>query len=99
MIDTSDGQRAAELNESDVDMKRAKADFREALLAANRTRNAEGDLEKAVSTFCHGAKLLGRSPERVLVEAKQVIEETIDGDNARLAERTVSTCIQQYFRE
>ncbi len=99
MSDTTDGQRAAELNESDVDMKRAKADFREALLAANRTRNADGQLEKAVSTFCHGAKLLGRSPERVLVDAKQVIEETIDGDNARLAERTVSICIQQYFRE
>lgn len=99
MSDTTDGQRAAEPNESDVDMKRAKADFREALLAANRTRNADRQLEKAVSTFCHGEKLLGRSPERVLVDAKQVIEEAIDGENARLAERTVSLCIQQYFRE
>ena len=99
MSDTTDGQRAADLNEADVDMQRAKADFREALLAASRSRNADGQLEKAVSTFCHGAKVLGRSPERVLVDAKQVIEEAIDGDNARLAERTVSLCIQQYFRE
>ena len=99
MSDTTGGQRAAELSESEVDMNRARADFRDALLAANSTRHADVRLEKAVSTFCHGAKLLGHSPERVLVDAKQVIEETIDGDNARLAERTVSTCIQQYFRE
>ena len=99
MSDITDGEQAAEQIQSDVDIGQARSDFRDALLAANRTRNADRQLETAVATYCHGARLLGHPPERVVVDAKQVIEEAIDGNNARLAERAVSICIQRYFRE
>ena len=81
------------------DVDRAREDFRVALVAANQTRNAERQLEEAVAAFCRGSRLLGRPPERVIVDAKQVIEEAIDGDNATLASRAVSSCIQHYFRD
>lgn len=99
MSDTTESGQAAEQIESGVDIERTRNDLRNALLTANRTHNADRQLESAVTAFCHQARLLGHAPERVLVDAKHVIEETIDGDNARLAERTVSICIQQYFRE
>ena len=82
-----------------AEVDQAREDFRVALVAANKTRNAARQLEEAVAAFCHGSRLLGRSPERVIVDAKQVIEEAIDGDNAILASRAVSSCIQHYFRD
>jgi hypothetical protein len=35
----------------------------------------------------------------MLIDAKQVIEEAIDGDDRPLAERAVLSCIQHYYRE
>jgi hypothetical protein len=34
----------------------------------------------------------------MLVDAKRVIEEAIDGDDAPIAERAVECCIRHYYR-
>jgi hypothetical protein len=56
-------------------------------------------VEATVAELCKLHRLAGHSPEHTLVDAKAVIEETIDGHDATLAERAVSHCIEHYFRE
>jgi hypothetical protein len=34
----------------------------------------------------------------MLVDAKRVIEQTIDGDDVPIAERAVESCIRHYYR-
>jgi hypothetical protein len=34
----------------------------------------------------------------MLIDAKRVIEEAIDGDDVRVAERAVESCIRHYYR-
>ena len=72
--------------------------FRSALLRSHRTREFVGEMESAAAQFCREARRQGHPPERTLRDAKRVISETIDGDDATMAERAVLSCIQHYFR-
>ena len=81
------------------DVTVAREQFREALLLSHKTRGSIGDLEAAAAHFCQVLRRQGLSPERMLIDAKQVIEGTIDGDDRPLAERAVLNCIQHYYRE
>ena len=92
--DGSSGQMQAERNVSE-----AREQFRQALLLSHKTRNSIGNLEAAAAHFCQALRGQGLSPERMLIDAKQVIEEAIDGDDRPLAERAVLSCIQHYYRE
>jgi hypothetical protein len=72
--------------------------FREALLRSHRSREFLGEMEVAAAHFCRALRHQGVPPERMLVSAKRVIEETIDGDDAPVAERAVESCIRHYYR-
>ena len=72
--------------------------FREALLRSHRTREFIGEMESAAAQFCREARRRGHPPERMLREAKRVIADAIDGDDAAMAERAVLSCIQHYYR-
>ena len=72
--------------------------FRNALLQSRRTRDYVGELESAAAQFCRELRRQGLPPEKVLKDAKRVINETIDGENVPVAERAVLSCIQHYFR-
>ena len=72
--------------------------FREALLRSHRTHGFIGEVESAAAQFCRAMRREGHPPEKMLRDAKRVIEETIDGDNAPVAERAVQSCIHHYFR-
>ena len=81
------------------EVRAAREQFRQALLLAHKTRDSIGDLEAAAAHFCHALRRHGISPEHMLIDAKQVIELAIDGDDRPLAERAVLSCIQHYYRE
>lgn len=81
------------------EVEAARQQFREALIHSNKTRKDIGDLEAAAAQFCQALRQMGMAPERMLVDAKQVIHGAIDGNNAPLAERAVLSCIQHYYRE
>ena len=85
--------------QGEPEVRAAREEFREALLLSHKTRSSIGDLEAAAAHFCHALRRHGISPERMLIEAKQVIESTIDGDDLPLAEKAVLSCIQHYYRE
>ena len=76
----------------------AQADFRDALLRASHTRESIGQVEAAAAQYCRELRRLGLPPERMLRDAKRVIEEAIDGNDSLVAERAVQSCIQHYFR-
>jgi hypothetical protein len=76
----------------------AEAVFRDALLRSHRTRDFIGEMESAAAQFCREMRRQGFSPERMLKDAKRVINEAIDGDNVPVAERAVLSCIQHYYR-
>ena len=76
----------------------ARTQFRLALIESHRTRSSVGDVEAAAARFCRALRAQGQSPERTLIDAKEVIEDAIDGDNVAMAERAVRSCIQHYFR-
>ena len=57
----------------------------------NRTR-------AAAAHYCRALRQKGVAPERMLIDAKRVIEQTIDGDDMMLAERAVESCIRHYYR-
>jgi hypothetical protein len=76
----------------------AEQQFREALLRSHRSREFLGEVEAAAAHFCRALKREGVSPERMLVDAKRVIDEAIDGDDAPVAERAVESCIRHYYR-
>ena len=76
----------------------AESNFRRALLRSHRTREFVGEMEAAAAQFCREARRNGDPPERMLRDAKRVIEETIDGEDAAMAERAIMSCIQHYYR-
>ena len=53
--------------------------FRRALLHSHRTRGFIGEMESAAAQFCREMRRQGHPPERMLRDAKRVIEEAIDG--------------------
>lgn len=95
MVNHGDG----DLMGDDHEVSAARERFREALRVSHKTRNSVGSLEAAAAHYCQALRRDGVSPERMLIDAKQVIEETIDGDNRALAEKAVLACIQHYYRE
>ena len=72
--------------------------FRQALLRSHRSREFLGEVEAAAAHFCRALRQRGVAPERMLIDAKRVIEETIDGDDVMVAERAVESCIRHYYR-
>ena len=72
--------------------------FKDALLRSHRSREFLGEVEAAAAHFCRALRQQGVPPERMLVDAKRVIEETIDGADAPIAERAVESCIRHYYR-
>ena len=72
--------------------------FRSALLRSHHTHGFIGEVESAAAQFCREMRRQGHPPERMLRDAKRVIHEAIDGDNAPVAERAVLSCIQHYYR-
>jgi hypothetical protein len=72
--------------------------FRNALLRAHRTHGFVGEMEAAAAQFCREMRRQGHPPERMLKDAKRVIEQAIDGDDVPIAERAVLSCIQHYYR-
>ena len=76
----------------------ARAEFTRALLQSHARRDRVGELEAAAARFCETLRREGRPPERMLIDAKRVIEDAIDGDDVPVAERAVLSCIQHYFR-
>lgn len=76
----------------------AREQFRNALLEMHGSRENVGRVEAAAARLCRVLRREGHSPERALMDAKQVIAETIDGHNMAAAERAVSSCIQHYYR-
>jgi hypothetical protein len=82
----------------DPDLNDAESNFRDALLRSHRTHEFIGEMESAAAQFCREARRRGDPPERMLREAKRVISDAIDGDDATMAERAVLSCIQHYYR-
>ena len=76
----------------------AEEKFRQALLRSHHSRAFLGEVESAAAHFCRSLKQEGVPPERMLIDAKRVIQETIDGDDAPVAERAVESCIRHYYR-
>lgn len=76
----------------------AESNFRRALLLSHRTREYIGEMESAAAQFCREARRNGHPPERMLRDAKRVIADVIDGQDAMIAERAVLSCIQHYYR-
>jgi hypothetical protein len=72
--------------------------FRQALLRSHRSREFLGEVEAAAAHYCRALRQQGVAPERMLIDAKRVIEQTIDGDDVMLAERAVESCIRHYYR-
>jgi hypothetical protein len=72
--------------------------FKQALIKSHRSREFLGEVEAAAAHFCRDLRRQGVPPERMLVDAKRVIEEAIDGDDVPVAERAVQSCIRHYFR-
>jgi hypothetical protein len=72
--------------------------FKQALIRSHRSREFLGEVEAAAAHFCRALRNQGVPPERMLVDAKRVIEEAIDGDDVPIAERAVESCIRHYYR-
>ena len=72
--------------------------FKQALIKSHRSREFLGEVEAAAAHFCRALKRQGVPPERMLIDAKRVIEEAIDGDDVPIAERAVESCIRHYYR-
>ena len=80
------------------DVLAAKEAFRVSLVRAHKSRERIGDVEAAAAHFCQALRRHGHAPERMLIEAKQVIEGAIDDENRPLAEKAVTSCIEHYYR-
>jgi DNA-binding GntR family transcriptional regulator len=76
----------------------AEQQFHDALLRAHHTHGFVGEMESAAAQFCRELRRQGHPPERMLRDAKRVIEQAIDGDDVPVAERAVLSCIQHYYR-
>jgi DNA-binding FadR family transcriptional regulator len=77
----------------------ATAAFHDALLRARHRREALGEVEAAAARYCRELREQGVSPEHTLKDAKQVIHDAIDGEDAMTAERAVQSCIRHYYRD
>ena len=73
-------------------------DFKQALIRSHRSREFLGEVEAAAAHFCRALRRQGVPPERMLVDAKRIIEDAIDGDDVLIAERAVESCIRHYYR-
>ena len=82
----------------DVQQGAEEESFRQALLRSHRSREFLGEVEAAAAHFCRALRQRGVAPERMLIDAKRVIEQTIDGDDVLVAERAVESCIRHYYR-
>ncbi|HKH94586.1 MAG TPA: hypothetical protein VKA54_22455 [Gemmatimonadaceae bacterium] len=76
----------------------AEENFRQALIRSHRSREFLGEVEAAAAHFCRALRRQGVPPERMLVDAKRIIEDAIDGDDVPVAERAVESCIRHYYR-
>ena len=92
-------QHEAQSLDGDIGIVEARAQFRAALVHTHTTRMGIGDVDVAAGRFCMLMRQAGHTPQRTLIDAKAVIEETIDGDDAILAERAITRCIEHYFRD
>ena len=72
--------------------------FKQALIRSHRSREFLGEVEAAAAHYCRDLRRQGVPPERMLIDAKRVIEEAIDGDDVPVAERAVESCIRHYYR-
>lgn len=72
--------------------------FKQALIRSHHSREFLGEVEAAAAHYCRALRRQGVSPERMLIDAKRVIEEAIDGDDVTIAERAVESCIRHYYR-
>jgi hypothetical protein len=81
-----------------VPPEQVEESFRQALLRSHHSREFLGEVEAAAAHYCRALRLRGVAPERMLIDAKRVIEQAIDGDNVVLAERAVESCIRHYYR-
>jgi len=81
-----------------VPPEQVEESFRQALLRSHHSREFLGEVEAAAAHYCRALRLRGVAPERMLIDAKRVIEQAIDGDNVILAERAVESCIRHYYR-
>lgn len=72
--------------------------FRQALARSHRSREFLGEVEAAAAHYCRALRQQGVPPERMLVDAKRIIEEVIDGNDVSVAERAVESCIRHYYR-
>jgi hypothetical protein len=93
-----DSQSAPEEAVSGARHGDAEESFRQALLRSHRSREFLGEVEAAAAHYCRALRQRGVAPERMLIDAKRVIQQTIDGDDAPLAERAVESCIRHYYR-
>ncbi len=91
-------QQNASRVDGDSDIVDARAIFRAALVHTHITRTDMKELESAAGRFCMLMRQAGNSPERTLIDAKAVIDETIDGHDATVAELAIRNCIEHYFR-
>jgi len=82
----------------DVQQGTEEESFRQALLRSHRSREFLGEVEAAAAHFCRALRQRGVAPERMLIDAKRVIQQTIDGDDVLVAERAVESCIRHYYR-
>ena len=87
-VDPAPDQRTASVEES----------FKQALIRSHRSREFLGEVEAAAAHYCRALRQRGIPPERMLIDAKRVIEEAIDGDDVPVAERAVESCIRHYYR-
>lgn len=76
----------------------AEAKFRQALLRSHQSREFLGEVEAAAAHFCRSLRQRGVPPERMLIDAKRVIQDVIDGDDVPVAEHAVESCIRHYYR-
>jgi hypothetical protein len=82
----------------DVQNEDPEERFRQALLRSHRSREFLGEVESAAAHFCRALRRRGVPPERMLIDAKRVIDAAIDGDDVVIAERAVESCIRHYYR-
>jgi hypothetical protein len=76
----------------------AEEKFRQALLRSHHSREFLGEMEAAAAHYCRALKQRGVAPERMLIDAKRVIHDVIDGDDVPIAEHAVESCIRHYYR-
>ena len=83
---------------SDARTSIAETSFHDALLRARSRHEPIEVVEAAAAEYCVELKRQGYPPERMLRDAKRVISQAIDGEDARVAEHAVQSCIRNYYR-